>query len=456
MLRRHLWLARAQAAAGLFACLLLAGTATTRAGEPAEPLPAPNAATQTVEILQGQKEGAIQVVVRGQGADRVKFNIKNNSGKRLRVVIPPGLVAASNVAQAGGAGGGGPGFQSMGLGLPTNAPGSFGQFRNATTETEAEGFRSVPLQAGPAPDGVIVPENKDVTFIVPSVCLNFGVNTPTARNIFKLMTVESYTQDERARKALKSAAILGTSQGVAQAAMWHVFNGMSFEQIATEAAKYVNVHEVALAARFIAVLDESDSRNLVDPAYLEQGRVLVRIQGDPAFAKEVGRLHDQFETLSLLGLPVRVVDEIPTSDSAVSSLFVDIVLTGSAPKQTSGRLVVRHASPLHGWTQLGSPAFKVDGHISTLDGKALADAADRTLAAAFVNARPTRQTPGLTAFRIDNRLPFTISSLRIRTGRSEDAGTVTLDRLGLGPARSTVTSLPAAMGVVEKVVLNGL
>jgi hypothetical protein len=452
MLRRHLWLVRALPAAGLF--LLLAGLA--RAGEPADPLPSPDSAAQVVDLLQAHRDGRIQVVVRGQAADRVKFNIKNNTGKRLRVVIPPGLVASSTPGQGGAGGGGaGGGFQSMGLGLPSNTPGSFGQFRDVPGETEA-GFRSVPVQGEPKRDGVLVPENKDVTFIVPSVCLNFGVATPTARNVFKLMTVEDYTTDPRARKALRSAAVLGTSQGVAQAVMWHVFNGMSFEQIATEAVRYVNIHEVALAARFVAVMDASSASDLVDRSYLEQGCVLVRIQGEPALIKEVRRLNDQFESLSLLGLPIRVVDDIPSSESAMGSLFIDIALTGSSPRQTSGRLVVRHASPVHGWRSLGNPAFSVEGSASSLEGNALADAVDRTLAATFVTARPTRKTPGVTAFRIDNRLPFSLAGLRIRTGRAQDAGTVTLDHLGLGPGRSTVASIPAAMGVVEKVVLNGL
>jgi hypothetical protein len=433
---------------------LFAVTTLALAGEPAEPLPAAGAAPESVDILRGQKDGAIQVIVRGQGADRVKFSVKNTSAKRLRVVIPPGLVASSALGQGPGGGGGG-GFQSMGLGLPTNSPGSFGQFHS---QSEQAGFQSIGLQGKDnGPDGVLVAAGGSADFIVPSVCLNFGIATPTPRNIFKLMTVEDYTTDARARKALKSAAVLGTSQGVAQAAMWNVFNGMSFEQIAIQAAKYVNVHEITLAARFVAALDaSSNSDDLIEPAYFSQGRILVRVQGDASVAKDVRRLSDQLEPQRILGLPVRIVDDIPPSESTVASLFLDIALTSTSPRQTNARVTVRHSSLVSGWRLLGSPSLKLEGHASDLTGAALVKEVDRAIGSTFVFLRPTRHTPGMTTFRIENRLPFTIAGLRIRTGRTEDAGAVTLERLGLGPARSAVAPIPTGVGVVEKVELNGL
>ena len=136
------------------------------------------------------------------------MTLKNTSAKRLNVVLPPGLVASSAAGQAGGGGG----FQSMGLGAVSNRPGSFGQFRPATAERAR-----LPLGRRHGADepttAVAVPAGQTVELTVPAVCLNFGVRTPNARDKFELVDVDDYTTDPRVRKALRSLATFGTSQG---------------------------------------------------------------------------------------------------------------------------------------------------------------------------------------------------------------------------------------------------
>jgi hypothetical protein len=444
MLSRHLRRVRAWSAAGLFACAAVAGAF---ADEPANPLPAPDSTARAVDILKAEQDGLIQLKVRGQGADRVRFSLQSSSKQRLRIVLPPGLVAACTTAQ-GGAGG----FQSMGLGVPTDSPGRFGEFRGSG---QTEGFRSMPVDAEPT-GGILVPPGQTVQLNVPSVCLNFGIDTPTPKDVFKLMTVEDYTPDARHRKALRSAAILGTSQGVAQAIMWHVFNGMPFEQIATQAAKYVNINEVGLAARFVQALDASDATDLVDPAYFTQARVMVRVQGEGLLAKQAKRLNEELAGQTVLGLPVRVVDEMPSSEAVLSSLFINVALNSSGSNQTRGRMQVRHASIQSGWRLLGQPALQADSAAAQLDGKALAGAIDRAIAAAFVSARPARHAPGMTTFRIDNRLPFTLAGIELATGAKGHEANVGLDRLGIGPNRSAFAAVPADKGIVQRVIANGL
>src|SRR4051812_35128626 len=132
MLWRRLCLARAWSAAGFLSCSLFAASAFA---EPEEPAPSGGSVTETVRVLDARRAGDVALEVRGQGQDRVKIAIRNTSSKRLNVVLPPGLVASSAVGQ-GRAGGGGGGFQSMGLGTPTNRPGGFGQFRTQSGSEE--------------------------------------------------------------------------------------------------------------------------------------------------------------------------------------------------------------------------------------------------------------------------------------------------------------------------------
>src|SRR3954451_13423313 len=143
MRMRHLGRLRASALGLLSSAALALGLASpSLAGE------AP-VASETVQILDAAKSGDLAVTVRGSGDDRVKFTIENRSSRRLNVIIPPGLVAASGAGQ---------GFQSMGLGVPNANPGGFGAFRSAGA---AEGFRSVPVSA-PVIDGVGVSPGQTV------------------------------------------------------------------------------------------------------------------------------------------------------------------------------------------------------------------------------------------------------------------------------------------------------
>ena len=433
---RHRWLRRGASAAGLLACTLLGAPALAQSPGPA---PGPETTAQTVEILQARKAGDLAVTVRGAGDDRVKFSIKNTSPRRLNVVLPPGLVAASV----------GQGFQSMGLGTPTSARGSFGQFRYGS---EPDATTSTTIATRDA--GVVVPAGQTVEFHLPSACLNFGIATPTPRDQFELMSVEEYSPDPRVRKALRSLATLGTSQKVAQAVMWHLCNGLSYEQLATEAAKFLNLHEITLAARFVEALDASGS-TLVDPSALTQSRLVVRLSGD-VYAKDLHRLAGELDGRRVLGLPVRVVDDLAPSSEQLGALSLKVHLAGSPTGPTQGRVIVQHASIASGWVDVGRTSFRDDTRAAELKGSDLAAAIDHAVASAFVSVRIARTGTGTTTLKIENKLPLTLANVVIRAGRAASADRVALTGVGIGPARSGLATIQAATGVVERVELNGL
>ena len=94
MLWRHLCLVRAWSAAGLLTCSIFGASALA---EPDDPAPAAEPVTQTVKVLAAKQAGDLAVELRGQGQDRVRMVLQNTSAKRLNVVLPAGLVAASAV-----------------------------------------------------------------------------------------------------------------------------------------------------------------------------------------------------------------------------------------------------------------------------------------------------------------------------------------------------------------------
>ena len=201
------------------------------------------------------------------------------------MIVPPGLVAASLVGQ--GAAGVAAGLQSMGLGSVANREGAFGEFRSTSPPA---GLQSVGAADESRSRQVTVPVGETIEFVIPAVCLNYGMPTPTPRDTFRLMDVDEYSSDPRVRKALRSLATYGTSQGVAQAVMWRVCNDLPFETMVEQAGKVMNVHEIALAARFVEALDTSSSGELVDPAALAASRVFVQVEGQGSLAHEARRL----------------------------------------------------------------------------------------------------------------------------------------------------------------------
>lgn len=431
-------------AAGLASCTILGGAAL--AAEPPEPTPGADAGAETVGILVARDAGLLALDVRGQGDQAVRVALHNTSPRRLNVVLPPGLVASAGVRQ---------GFQSMGLGVPTDRTGSFGQFRGGATSL---GFRSIPVADAHPQEAVTVPPGQTVELAVPAVCLNFGLPTPTSRDAFRLMVVEDYSDNPRVRTALRSLATLGTSQGVAQAVMWHVCNGVTATQLAALPAKRLNSKEIALAARFVTVLDDQGTSDRVDPAYLTEGRLFVRVQVEGSLAKEAARLAAELDGQRLLGLPIRVVTGAEDPIAPAPALLLNVALTASGAGQTRGRVAVWSAAEAGSRAQLlGTPSLERDAAVADLDGTALAQAIDQAVAGAFVRVQPVRRTVGSTTLRIENRLPFTLSRVVIRAGNApRTAPVVALEGLGIGPLRSTLVPIQAAAGTIERVECNGL
>ena len=435
------------------ACMISAGGARSAAqsSAPADPeksSPPVQVVTETVDLLLASTSGRLKVVARGHGQDRVRLTIRNTSHRRLNVVLPPGLVAVS----AAGQGGGRP-LQSVGLGMITNLPGNFGQFRGSTS---SDGLRSVPVQDVLNDSALTVPAEESVDLLVPGVCLNFGLPAPTPRDTFTLMDVDSYTTDNRVRKSLRSLCLLGTGQRVAQAVMWRVCSDLPFEAMAAQAGKVLNDYEIALAGRFVEVLDASGEQELVDRGLLLERRLFVRIQGEGPLAADARRLNDQLEGQRLLGLPVSVPpgEEIPAASPP--ALSVKVFLSATKAGDTRGRIAVSYSPVAGQWNPLGKAAFQDSSSLPFSDGKALSRALDEAVASAFVIVKPARRSMGSTMLRIENHLPFTLATVKLRAGTSAGGPTVPFPGVGIGPAHSVLVPIQAATAVVESVELNGL
>ena len=334
----------------------------------------------------------------------------------------------------------------------TNRPGSFGQFIGGQNAT---GLRSVPVDGSSSSVSVAVPVGETLNVSVPAVCLNYGVDTPTPRDSFSLVDVDEYSTDVRVRKALRSLALLGTSQGVAQASMWRICNDVPFEKMAATDAKSVNEHELALAARFVDAVDASNA-DLVDPAALAEGRVFVQIASEGPYAADAKRLNDKLDGLRLFGLPIRSVDGDEPPSTEGPALFVKLTVATSEIGETRGRVNVVYSAGLDDWRPLGKSTFRDHSSLALLDSQSLIQSLEAELVRAFVTVAPAKRTATSTTVRVENHLPFTLAAVRLRAGSSPGAPSVPFAAVGIGPARSAMISIQAGQAVVESADLNGL
>jgi hypothetical protein len=447
---RHLGLVRAWSAAGLLSCSLLGAASPVRADDPDSPAPRADLVTETVSVLDARKSGDLALDVRGSGEDRVKMTLQNKSTKRLHVVLPPGLVASSAAGQRGGGG-----FQSMGLGSVSNRLGTFGEFRT-TSDSRQTGFRSVGTSEKGEPAGVTLSPGKSIALTLPSVCLNYGVRTPAGRDKFDVVNIDDYSNDPRVRRALRSLATFGTSQGVAQAVMWNVCNGVSFGVMAGRSSKTMNGREIALASRFVEALDRADSSALVDPASLTDGRLYVRIVGEGTASKEAARLATEVAGLRVLGLPVRVLGTESTDELMAPAMLINVVLSAGQSGETRGQVGLSELDGSGRWVGFGKTAFVENAATNVLDGPGLARVVDRAVSSAFVGVKTTAKSSSATNLKLDNRLPFTIASVEVRAGTSSGAPVVPFHALGIAPGRSATVAIESPSGKVEHVELNGL
>ena len=448
MIWRNLCLAQALVASGVLSSCLFA---PARADEPNDPAPRADSTVTTVPVLEGQKSGLLNVEVRGAGQDSVRVKLTNLSGQKLRVVLPPGLVASNATGQGAGGGGGGGGFQNMGLGAAGNQAGGFGQFASSKS---VGGFQSIPVDADAAASTVAVPVGQTVDFAIPAVCLNFGAPTPTSKNRFKLVDVDDYSTDVRVRKSLRTLATVGTSQGVAQAAMWRVCNEISFEEMLSRGEKVMNSAEVALATRFLKAIDSGADV----AAALDSARIFVSLEGNADASKDIARLARDLDGLRVLGLPVRVLAAGEVPQAAASMIHLGVSLGSTASGESRGKVVVQVGEGIDNldWSNLGSARFDDLATSSSLDAASLARALDEAVASTFVTAKVSKRSANGTTLEIRNRLPFTVANVTVKAGNSPNSPLIDVPTIGIGPGRTGSATIPAAMGTISRVELNGL
>lgn len=125
----------------------------------------------------------------------------------------------------------------------------------------AGGQFNVATPSKPGPEIVLHPGRTRV-FRFATVCLEHGKPEPSARMPYRMIALESWSDEPRLAFVMECLASGVVSQKVAQAAAWHIANGLSWEKLAAETIDHAG-----------GVPDEP----FFAPAELEAARQLVQV-----------------------------------------------------------------------------------------------------------------------------------------------------------------------------------
>jgi len=174
---------------------------------------------ETVAMFNAIDNGQIEVKITVQDDQNARLVAQNLTDQPLTIEIPEAFAAVPILAQNQG-GGGGDGFINL-------APEKFG--------------------------------SKKVGFI----CLEHGKPNPRSDMRYEVKPIETLTSDAKVIKLIGEHGAGRCSHAVAQAAAWHLQNGMSWEQLAAKQRKhlgggsepYFSAAQLQLAARFVTHLE---------------------------------------------------------------------------------------------------------------------------------------------------------------------------------------------------------
>jgi hypothetical protein len=182
-----------------------------------------------VDLFDAMKSGAIEVKVIPKDAKEGTVTVKNKSGKPLTIKVPEALAGVPVLAQGvpGGigdpAGGAGGGNANQGFG-----GGMMGGMGGMGMGGMGGGFFNVGA-------------DKVGKFKLVTVCLDHGLKDPNPRIPYELVPIESYAKDPAVTEVIKLLVKGKIDQHSAQAACWHLQNGLSWEALATKiGVKHLN------------------------------------------------------------------------------------------------------------------------------------------------------------------------------------------------------------------------
>ncbi len=227
---------------GLVTLLTTAGPGLARdAGQPGSRGSAPS--PEARDLFEAESAGDVQIRFIANDSRSAQVILKNTTGKPLTLKMPAAFAGVPVLAQMGMGGmgmGGGMGGMGGGMGGGQAMGGGFGnQGMNGIGGGMGGGMGGPGMGGmggmGMPPGGAFsIPPERTKVVRVTTVCLEHGKKEPSSRMAYKLVPLEDFSTDPTLRAVVEGLGRGEMTQKVAQAATWHVANGLTWEQLAAK------------------------------------------------------------------------------------------------------------------------------------------------------------------------------------------------------------------------------
>jgi hypothetical protein len=250
-----------------------AGTSKPSANRPA---------AEVHDVLDAEAAGLVTVKFIPNDSRSAQILVTNKSNKPLTLKMPAAYAGVPVLRQMGpggmgggmggmgggmgGMGGGMGGGQAMGGGGMGGMGGGMGGMGG--------GMGGMGGGMGGMPGGAFsVPPEKTKVMRITTVCLEHGKKEPSSRMAYKLVALETFSTDPKLQSLLEALGRGEVSQKVAQAATWHVANGLTWEALAAKKIDrlgrpddaWFTPNELMMAHRSVAVASERAAASAAEP-----------------------------------------------------------------------------------------------------------------------------------------------------------------------------------------------
>ena len=229
-------------------------SSSTEGKKPAKRSGLKKAETKTVEMFQAMEQGLLTVDFIGKDAKEANLIFKNKGNEPINVVLPATFGAVPVLAQGmmgmGGMGGGGMGGMGGmgGGGMGGMGGGGMGGMMGGGGQGMGGGVGGGGMMGGGGMGGMggggmggmggggmggMMRVDADVPrkMTVATLCLNHGKADPNPRMKYKVVRLAEVNDSPVIEEFCKALASGKVSQNTAQAAAWHVANGLSWQEL---------------------------------------------------------------------------------------------------------------------------------------------------------------------------------------------------------------------------------
>lgn len=279
---------------GLIALSMTAVVAHARdAGTSKQPASRPTA--EVHDVLDAETAGLVTVKFIPNDSRSAQILVTNKSNKPLTLKMPAAYAGVPALRQMGGMGGGMGGMgggmggmgggmgggQAMGGGGMGGGMGGMGGGMGGM----GGGMGGMGGGMGGMPGGAFsVPPEKTKVMRITTVCLEHGKKEPSSRMAYKLVALESFSTDPKLQSLLEALGRGELSQKVAQAATWHVANGLTWEELSAKKIDrlgrpddaWFTPTELTMAHRSVAVASERAAAAAAEPVTPSASQTLGR------------------------------------------------------------------------------------------------------------------------------------------------------------------------------------